>query len=1024
MSTYVNDKTSDGVGYVKRHLRYNDYVEKGTTVEGYWMGKACEAFGVEAGSVVQEKEFARLEDNKHAMTGEKLTVRHNERPREKSYIDKQGNLATMLVKGRKPFADINTGAPKTASVGAIVFKSELIREAERRAYAKLFLEIEAITGRQANNGKQHVVLTGNLCAAVYEHTSNRCLEPQLHRHLIAINATHDASTGQNYAVEFGEQSQQSRYLTAVYWDALAAEYSAIGAEWEIDEHGAPQLLALKEHAEICSRRTKEIEALIERIELYAGTKLSNSEAKAITLASRGLRVKEFEKLWEQNKAQLDGLKTLDPDKAEKARRAILSRFTAMVSRCSDPTLDCTTTEKVESQRMALFSEDQIARGFAFASALQRRETLDRSRDIEVDIKYAIEHVFASKSVVKEHELYQAVLLHAQGKDVDLSHMKKLLHKDQKLVWGRGREVGPTEHYRMELENELWIEQGKGKGIAIDSRGLSEQLNDSQRNAVVQTLRCADSVAMLRGKPGVGKTYSAAEIARKNIEAGHGVMVLAPESGARDVLREYATKLSGPTANAFRGAENVDEFLVNTKLQKRLGPQDLVIVDEAAMSSLRRVNALQALARRQGLRVLMMGDDRQLNSVEYGDAFRLIREHSTVQVANMDQIVRQDPEALDGAYLRACQCLSEGQTAEGMWELYQAGVIKEMKGQARVDYYADLVMRSLSGEDVSVSSNISHRENDQIAEVVRARLKEAGKLTDERMFLAHRTLGYSPAQKQEVAKFEPGMIIQITRGQDKGRAWKILSVAGGKALTEDPTGSRRTFDKRHAGMIDICTQREFPVAIGDILRANSGGEGIINGQLFEVEGFQNGNPLSKGREIAIRNLSYAYPSTVRKVQGATEQKAVFGLDRRSIRAATKEIVNVACTRGRRNIEILVESLADLSQIEHRSSRRKGVSEMAIPEETLPKDLRKLRAAIEQCRGEASADKTRANAELTVERDPEKEHTPKVDLQAGVARRGGQEKEMDMGEEDLEMINAAFYEAAAHQNHHEMERGFER
>jgi hypothetical protein len=66
--------------------------------------------------------------------------------------------------------------------------------------------------------------------------------------------------------------------------------------------------------------------------------------------------------------------------------------------------------------------------------------------------------------------------------------------------------------------------------------------------------------------------------------------------------------------------------------------------------------------------------------------------------------------------------------------------------------------------------------------------------------------------------------------------------------------------------------------------------------------------------------------VRKVQGSTGEKNLFGLDRRSIKAATPEIVAVACTRGREDIEILVENIADLSQMEHKSSQRKGVSEM--------------------------------------------------------------------------------------------------
>jgi hypothetical protein len=47
----------------------------------------------------------------------------------------------------------------------------------------------------------------------------------------------------------------------------------------------------------------------------------------------------------------------------------------------------------------------------------------------------------------------------------------------------------------------------------------------------------------------------------------------------------------------------------------------VIVDEAAIASLERVNALRKLAQSSGLRGLMLGDDFQANSIQFGDAFR-------------------------------------------------------------------------------------------------------------------------------------------------------------------------------------------------------------------------------------------------------------------------------------------------------------------------------------------------------------------------------------------------------------------
>jgi AAA domain len=566
------------------------------------------------------------------------------------------------------------------------------------------------------------------------------------------------------------------------------------------------------------------------------------------------------------------------------------------------------------------------------------------------------------------------------------------------------EVGPIEHYRRELELILMVEQGKVRGVTIPVKELSASLNQSQRQTVKELLACPDQVALLYGIHGVGKTFSLAEVVRCYLEDGHKVFVLAPENGARDVLRkEGAQKIpSGPTATVFQCAQNLSEFLVNAKLQKGFGPGDLVILDEAGMSNLEDLHNFMGMARQKGFGVIFSGDDGQLTSVTAGDAFRILKERSGIYVSMLTQIIRQSPEALDGHYLKAAQFLGEKKkkVREAFWELYQAGCIKEIKGQDRIGYYADRVMESLNGTKPSVMCNLTHRENDAISEIVRAKRKELGELTDERTLKVHRTLGWSLAQKKEIDKISPGMVLQVTRGADKGRAWKVLEVANGKALTEDPLGERRVFEKRHARMFDVCKPFDIPVAIGDHLRTHSGGKGrdkgkeIINGELFIVASWDmEGNPVDKeGKTLTIRNVSYGYTGTVRKVQGATQPKNIFGMDRQSIRAVSAELATVASTRGREDIEILVESVADLSQIEAKSSRRKAVCEMAIEPTAQPAEIRELLAQIEWVRTRGLPIAKRLTADLQVgktgDRQQEQHERAIVDLQLGARKRAAE------------------------------------
>jgi hypothetical protein len=106
--------------------------------------------------------------------------------------------------------------------------------------------------------------------------------------------------------------------------------------------------------------------------------------------------------------------------------------------------------------------------------------------------------------------------------------------------------------------------------------------------------------------------------------------------------------------------------------------------------------------------------------------------------------------------------------------------------------------------------------------------------------------------------------------------------------------------------------------------------FVNGERLTVAGWDaQGNPVaSDGRSITGRNLSYAYAATTHACEGATGLKVITGFDRHSVRSATQKIAYVACSRGREDIEVFVESVADLSQIQNRTGDRKAAVEMAF------------------------------------------------------------------------------------------------
>jgi conjugative relaxase-like TrwC/TraI family protein len=185
-----------------KHYSHNDYYEKEQRVEGRVFGNLAKDVGLEEGKTITSKQFKDLSENKHAVTGEKLT---------------------REVEGRKPFCDMTVSMPKTWSIQDNIACDERVRGYHRQAKEKVKGEFYRIVGRQAHNGVEHLERTGNLAGVEYEHDTNRCMEVQTHTHLILWNVSR-SENGKLYAIDFREFMDQSPYLTAIYWDGSVGDY--------------------------------------------------------------------------------------------------------------------------------------------------------------------------------------------------------------------------------------------------------------------------------------------------------------------------------------------------------------------------------------------------------------------------------------------------------------------------------------------------------------------------------------------------------------------------------------------------------------------------------------------------------------------------------------------------------------------------------------------------------------------------------------------------------------------------------
>lgn len=234
--------------YYADGLKREDYYSEQQEIVGKWHGKAAAKLGIEG--EVDREQFAALVENRHPVTGEKLT------PRTKD--------------GRRVGYDINFHAPKSLSVLYALTQDKEVLTAFRQAVAETMKELEErAETRVRKKGAEENRVTGNLAWAEFVHFTSRPVggipDPHLHAHCFTFNATFDGVEGRWKAAQFGGIKREAHYAEAAFHSRLAASLSQMGygierrkGGWEV--LGMPASVLAK-----FSRRTAQIERLADEM---------------------------------------------------------------------------------------------------------------------------------------------------------------------------------------------------------------------------------------------------------------------------------------------------------------------------------------------------------------------------------------------------------------------------------------------------------------------------------------------------------------------------------------------------------------------------------------------------------------------------------------------------------------------------------------------------------------------------------------------------------------------------------------
>lgn len=568
-------------------LARDDYYLAGGEPPGQWIGRGAQALGLQS---TVERDVLRSALAGQGPGGVRLT---------------QAQRYTT-GRARQPGWDLTFSAPK--SVSALWSQADAkTRSAIQAAHATAvasslsYLEDCAAVSRRGKGGTDAEAV--GLLVASFEHGTSRAQDPQLHTHCLVINAglRSDGTWG---ALRSHDLYLHKMVAGTLYRSQLAHELKhGLGLDLvrEKGKIGFEIVGVPKSLVEIFSTRRHEIEAAM--AEHGWG-----SARGAELLAKRTRSVK-----------------------SHTARDELFARW--------------------QQVGMGLGFGVKEARGLLGPASRPERSqrTLDRK------VTKVIDDVMKSESYFLERNILRRAAETTQADGYSIPRLREAVRRtidqDPKLVViqenGRNavyttKEVRETERRLLDLGEATKEASTHSVSQSVLQRVLDDRptIKPEQKRGLEYLTQGKGSIQLVSGMAGTGKSYllgaarecwakagytvygcAVAARAALQLEAESGIESMtirgflrkaAPEAG--QVLGHHVEQL----ANAARGRKTF------TRDKLRINKKTILVVDEAGMASTKDIERIASKVLSAGGKVVLVGDERQLQPIESGSSFAALR----------------------------------------------------------------------------------------------------------------------------------------------------------------------------------------------------------------------------------------------------------------------------------------------------------------------------------------------------------------------------------------------------------------
>ena len=517
----------------------------------------------------------------------------------------------------------------------------------------------------------------------------------------------------------------------------------------------------------------------------------------------------------------------------------------------------------------------------------------------------------------------------------------------------------------ERETIALMEAGQGRAgppmraRAVDKALRNGPLTRGQREAVKLILSANDRVVGVQGYAGTGKTTMLNRARALLGKKGYAVRGLAPSASAARTLEAEAGVASETLQRFLARYQGVARGRMTRKGEKAMRAayqRTVLVVDEGSFASTLQARDLLRIANTLRVpRVVLVGDEKQLDAVDAGKPFAQLQ-RAGMRTAVMDEIMRQrDPE------LKAAVEASLAGDVKRAFEKLGTNVVEVrpdgLAGAAAARWLALPPERRARTALLAPSHALRERINGIVRErLVRDGIVRGPALKGERLV----SRGYTNAQKTLAANYAPGDVVAFHRpyrrlGVEKGDELRVAEVDHKtRAVTlEGPDGRSVVWEPNRlaarSGGVEVYRVEDMELRAGDRIRwtRNDADLGLVNSQTAEVAAVSRGTVrfrLEDGRAIDLRpgdpqmrHMDRAWASTVHAFQGRTVDAVIAVMEANHPNLTTQKTFYVEISRARDRAELVTDDRSRLRErLETATGERIAAFEAVGPERTPGRD----------------------------------------------------------------------------------------